>query len=514
MRAHPSRLSSLLLRAFTGVFCLLFLAITAAVLFATERHPEEYTYSLQPARMLLFVLFWAALFAGVFWLCRRFGDLLCRHERWIAAAMVAVLAAGSLLAGWLLQVDTLNDVRAVFLTAQGLAREGAIPADFVGYFYIRPNNVASAVFLSLWLRATALFGCADPGFSALLLNALLITLSGALLRLLVREIAGPAAGLQALFALLTCIPLYAYAAIYYSDLYAMPFVAGALLLYCRAGRAEGRRHLLLLLSCGLLLGIGIWIKVSVGVVAIAMLIHTLFQGKLRALLRFLALAGLPILLFLLAGNLLSAQLLPDAEQRQSAPLPYNHWIMMGLEGDGRWNNADEVFSASFGDPSLAAAADWEVIRQRVSAYGPLGWCSCGLARPCTALETAPTMWPRCWTITPFGRIFCTGFCCTAPALSALLLPVHLPLLPDPRRRCAARGAGSADRQVRCGSCLSASAVSVRILALYDVVGIQCPLSGSLSAGPLQLRISRRGQSAGASRFFAGGKGRLLSEWVR
>ena len=57
MRAHPSRLSSLLLRAFTGVFCLLFLAITAAVLFATERHPEEYTYSLQPARMLLFVLF-------------------------------------------------------------------------------------------------------------------------------------------------------------------------------------------------------------------------------------------------------------------------------------------------------------------------------------------------------------------------------------------------------------------------------------------------------------------------
>lgn len=372
MRAHPSRLSSLLLRAFTGVFCLLFLAITAAVLFATERHPEEYTYSLQPARMLLFVLFWAALFAGVFCICRRFGDLLCRHERWIAAAMVAVLAAGSLLAGWLLQVDTLNDVRAVFLTAQGLAREGAIPADFLGYFYIRPNNVASAVFLSLWLRVTALFGCADPGFSALLLNALLIALSGALLRLLVREIAGPVAGLQALFALLTCIPLYAYAAIYYSDLYAMPFVAGALLLYCRTRRTEGRRHLLLLLSCGLLLGIGIWIKVSVGVVAIAMLIHTLFQGKLRALLRFLALAGLPILLFLLAGNLLSAQLLPDAEQRQNAPLPYNHWIMMGLEGDGRWNNADEVFSASFGDPSLAAAADWEVIRQRVSAYGPLG----------------------------------------------------------------------------------------------------------------------------------------------
>ena len=62
MRAHPSRLSSLLLRAFTGVFCLLFLAITAAVLFATERHPEEYTYSLQPARM---ATFYAATSAGL-----------------------------------------------------------------------------------------------------------------------------------------------------------------------------------------------------------------------------------------------------------------------------------------------------------------------------------------------------------------------------------------------------------------------------------------------------------------
>ena len=124
--------------------------------------------------------------------------------------------------------------------------------------------------------------------------------------------------------------------------------------------------------CGLLLGGGIWIKVSVGIAAIAMLIHTLLQRRLRAIVRFAAFVLLPIAILLAAGNFLNARLLPDAERRQNDPLPYNHWIMMGLAGDGRWNNADETFSASFGDQSLAVAADWEVIRQRVTDYGPLG----------------------------------------------------------------------------------------------------------------------------------------------
>ena len=367
-----SRFSRFLLRAFTGVFCLLFAAISAAVLFATERHPEEYSYTLQPSRMLLFALLWAAVFAAVFWLCRRFEKLILHRERWFAAAMLLGLTAGSLLAGWLLQTDTLNDVRAVFLSAQGLAQEGCLPLEFLGYYYIRPNNLSSALFLSVWLRAARIFGCADPGLAALLLNALLLCIGAALVRLLVREIAGPIAGLQALFALLTCIPLYAYAAIYYSDLYALPFVAGSLLLYCRACRAQGKRRLLLLGGCGLLLGIGVWIKVSIGIAGIAMLVHTLFQRRLRAAARFLALVALPLALLLAAGNLLNARLLPDAALRQDLPLPYNHWIMMGLEGDGRWNNADEVFSASFGDQALAAAADWEVIRQRVADYGVLG----------------------------------------------------------------------------------------------------------------------------------------------
>ena len=229
MRAGSSRFSPFLARAFTGVFCLLLAGISAASLFASERRPEEYVYTLHPALMLLFALLWAALFAALFWLCRRFEKVLLRRERQIAVTMLSVLAAGCLLAGWLLQVDTLNDVRAVFLTAQSFAQGGSIPQEFLGYYYIRSNNLPSALFLSIWLRVTALFGCADPGFSAILLNVLLIGIGAALVRLLVRDLAGPIAGLQALFALLACVPLYAYAAIYYSDLYALPFVAGALL---------------------------------------------------------------------------------------------------------------------------------------------------------------------------------------------------------------------------------------------------------------------------------------------
>ena len=354
----------------TAVALLLTAGIALAALFATQRNPEDFSFTLNPLVMVAGTAAWLAVFAAARLLSRRFGAFLLRFERPIAYGLTTLLTLGCLLAGWLLEVGRYGDVEMVFDAACSLAAGTGVPEARAYYFYIFPNNIGVTVILAAWLRATEWLGV-PASAACLVLNAAMICLSAVFLRLLIRRLRGPAASLACLAALMCCLPLYAYAAVYYSDTIALPFGIGAAYLYCRADETGGRKRLLFWAGCGLALGVGMAVKMTVAVLAVALVLHALLRHGLRGAAQFLLSGGLAVALCLCANAAVTAHLLPD-EQIQKTKLPYEHWVMMGLAGDGRWNADDERYSVSFGDTSEAARADREEIAARVREYGAAG----------------------------------------------------------------------------------------------------------------------------------------------
>lgn len=371
MPASFSRCKAALAAALTALCGALFSLLALAVLFTTHREPEDYSFTIRPSRLFLCALCWGLLLLLAALLCRRFKPFLLRYEKPVAAVLLGLLFVGCLVVGYLLEVATLNDVQTVFETARQLAEGGGVPEKYQWYYYIYPNNVGTTVFLAGWLRLTGLVGL-RPGLACLLLGALLTAAAAAFLYLLVRQLAGVGSALLCLGGFLCCPPVYAYTAVYYSDTLALPFGIGALWLYSCGCRAAGRRRAVSWLLCGLMLGVGMALKMSVAVLAVALFLHALLAGGLRGAARRLAWVGGAVLLCLLLNRAATCRLLPDETLRQTRPLPYNHWVMMGLTGDGRWNGSDENFSAHFEDHDLAEQANWERIGERIRQHGPAG----------------------------------------------------------------------------------------------------------------------------------------------
>ena len=60
------------------------------------------------------------------------------------------------------------------------------------------------------------------------------------------------------------------------------------------------------------------------------------------------------------------------EEAYSYQMPYTHWLMMGLTGDGGFNLDDVKYTQSFPNIDEKKAANIEVIKQRLSDYGFIG----------------------------------------------------------------------------------------------------------------------------------------------
>jgi hypothetical protein len=54
-------------------------------------------------------------------------------------------------------------------------------------------------------------------------------------------------------------------------------------------------------------------------------------------------------------------------------VPYSHWVMMGLEGNGAYNDQDYQFTYSFTDPSEKVKGNLRVIAERLKNFGVWGY---------------------------------------------------------------------------------------------------------------------------------------------
>lgn len=360
-----SKLTTSLCRIFYIIFACVFAGIAIAALFAAQKNPEEYIFAIRPSRTVIFCVLWAVIFGAVIFALEKFTAFFEKRFAVVTAVFTALYFAVALFVGFQLMVVPLYDAEALFEGAKQIAASGNLGA-YDGYYYIRPNNIGAAVLLSALFK---LFGTQNAQGVFIILNCICLALSLLLLTLAAKLAFGKKRAIFAAILMLFCLPLYGYAAIFYTDILAMPFALGAVMLYLQYSKSK---KLWQLIASALCVGFGMNIKFTVVIVAIAIVIHAVLQKNSRQLLCIVLAFLLGIGACQLVNKAQTTWLLPDAERRQNDKLPYTHWPMMGLAGDGRWNNADEVFSASFDTYKESVAADKEVISKRLFDYGISG----------------------------------------------------------------------------------------------------------------------------------------------
>lgn len=363
-------LSSKLIFAFHCFFTALICGILGLVIFSDTRTLEGTLFPFKIKYNLLLCICWVSVFLLFLFLIKLKEHWLCRYEPWIVIIGLGIYFAALIFIGHSLEVSCGGDVKAVLYGSRSLAENGTL-GDYEWYFYKYSNNLGGAFAFALWQVLTPFIK--DFSFSRLILNSLAITITLAIVWYTTRSAAGIKWGLFSLFIMMCCTPLYLYAAVYYTDTIAMPFVSGGGLAYLLALKsASKRRQTIYIILCGLLLGIGMCVKMSTGVMLTAILLHITFSGKRKGKLRLIILLLISAGICLAGMKRASDKILSDRVLYEQKNMPVSHWIMMGLKGDGRYNGKDEKYTYSFQNRSTASKRAWRRAWKRIHKYGFAG----------------------------------------------------------------------------------------------------------------------------------------------
>lgn len=288
---------------------------------------------------------------------------------WLGCSILLLLliTAGFLFAGLSLRVYPGWDFGSVYLGAVELAENGDFSEQSKWYFTTYPNNVAVCLFLTGIFKVFG--GICDYITLGVLLNIFLMTLGIVFLFLLTRRLYGVRAGALALMLCTLFAPFYMHAPIFYTDTFALPFVTGVFLVYQL--RKRDARFLIL---TAVILALGYKIKGSLGVILVALLIHTwLGREKASELVKRSLLLLVPFLLVVGFITILPQQMaFWNVEDKEKNEFPLEHWLAMGLEGSGGYNGDIYWMTASVEGKDEKRAVDQDYIYRRLKEYGVSG----------------------------------------------------------------------------------------------------------------------------------------------
>ncbi|MDL2252825.1 hypothetical protein LJC49_01965 [Ruminococcaceae bacterium OttesenSCG-928-I18] len=361
-----------LYRIFNIAFAALFFGILALTLFFNTNS----FYSFRWYWLLCAAAGGVLITLFVYWLFTLFPDPGKRAERILVPVLLVLFVAVQVVVGWQVRVDTDNswDYGVVFNYASDYALSGTLPDDYFLYF---PNNAALYTILCGFFSLLHLLGIWDFLIPTMVLNIAAITAAVALLYFVCRRLFGVRQGLFLLLACFVTAPFILYAPILYSDTLTLPIPIGIVLLWLktrtewRQGRTKGVYIRFLLIS--LLAAAGALFKVTVLIVWIAVALDLLIflcgKGRLRLLL-----AGLALLLVVYLGGSFAVRYSPllPAYNYAKDGLPASHWVMMGLSGNGGYN--DDDYQLVLAQEGRAARSDFVAgeIGSRIAEKGPLG----------------------------------------------------------------------------------------------------------------------------------------------
>ena len=245
------------------------------------------------------------------------------------------------------------------------------------YFNNFPNNQPLMLLLAGLFRLLRACGVMEE-YELLVwgmrFGAVLLQLALFFLYLCAARLLGRRAGALALLLGAATVPFLLYAPVYYTDTVTAPIPIA--ILYCwlhlRAARREGRPGRGPLAAVFVLGVLGTLLKVTVVIMVIAVVLDWMISfPKLRERLAALALLA-AVVAGVNAGSFAAAHSGAFRKAQPGDEIPKTHWIMMGLAGNGGYNNEDYVLTFSAPDGETRKALIRDEIAARLKEMGPAG----------------------------------------------------------------------------------------------------------------------------------------------
>lgn len=242
------------------------------------------------------------------------------------------------------------------------------------YFYLHcPNNLPILLVFTGLFKFFRFIGLIDLLTPLILVNLGVVILSVFVMYLLIKEMYGIQRA--TLFGLLSLLitPFYTYTTIVYTDTLGMIFPILSLYLYAKIYKSN-RYDWVKIIMLGFVLSIGALLKTHAAIVLVAILIHYLMTSKSRYI-KFSLTMLLPVILVLISYQIITKPLIPISSAEVG--FPKTHWIMMGLKGNGGFDDEDTNMTRFLKDSGYSnnqiQKEHLRIMKERLTEYGGRGF---------------------------------------------------------------------------------------------------------------------------------------------
>lgn len=300
-------------------------------------------------------------------------SFLARYPKGFAIGILILASLLQFYCGKQLAIGTGGDVEAVFKGAINLATQSNL-SNYTEYFQIFPHNLGGTLLLSYLFKLGSVFGYYDYYVMGVALNILCVNIGFFLAFLICTALKGHKAGFLALWLCLGCLPIYFYIPIFYTDLFSLPFIPLLYYLYLRSQDSSSFKQLIFPFSLiGVICAVGSLIKFTVVIIVIAIIVDILIRKKIARYIVPIFCALLTYKAVVTAFNTHIYKSILNEQAVENTRVPYTHWIMMGLEGNGAYNGSDYQYTYSFTNPKQRVEANLAMIKTRLQHYGFWGY---------------------------------------------------------------------------------------------------------------------------------------------
>ncbi len=361
---------------FKRLFYILFALAFGLILLNAVFNKQLYNHSVVATVLLMGVSIAAILIFSH--LVQKTLDFWQRYYDRVLLGFLLILLAVQIAFGFLLRIDPIWDLEAIYQGAIEWVNGGDFTAYssqtcHADYFYIFPNNLGGLAFLAVLFKLASLIGITDTYAVAMVVNSVMMVAALGLASLTLKRLFGVRHAVVVLFLFLISPPFYFAGAVIYTDFFSILFPI--LLFYLFLRLYDSKRFsqcFVLAVFMGVLAAVGMLLKFTVLIAVIAAGICLLLNKQLKKLLILLLCVAIVVGGVYAAFDHYMYSTHLDREKAEKMNLPYLHWVMMGLNGGGGFNNEDLFFSLSLNDPATKNQIELQRIGQRLSELGVVG----------------------------------------------------------------------------------------------------------------------------------------------
>lgn len=220
------------------------------------------------------------------------------------------------------------------------------------YFTQCANNIPIMLILKSIFYIFSFIGTNNYLVLGIILNIIIIDSSIWVTYLLVKRILGNSKALFALVLFALNPAIYLYGPIFYTDTLTMIFPILILYLYVllKDENISKKRKTVIAILFGIIMAVGMILKFTIIIPFIAIIIYEIFFDTSKKNIKLKCVQFTKIIIAMIIVVLLQKVLLvnivPNYTEMKDKSLPFLHFIMMSIEGDGRFRQSDVDFTMS------------------------------------------------------------------------------------------------------------------------------------------------------------------------